>query len=33
VKMAFSCVGIELDFVGQNIDEKALIKSCSNPNY
>ena len=33
VKMAFCCVGIELDFIGQGIDEKAVVKSCSNPNY
>ena len=33
VKMAFACVGIELDFIDQGINEKAVVKSCSNPNY
>tara|TARA_B100002051_G_C16726309_1_gene635542 strand:+ start:375 stop:1472 length:1098 start_codon:yes stop_codon:yes gene_type:complete len=33
VKMAFSYVGIELEFKGKGIAEKAFVKSCSNPNY
>jgi len=33
VKMAFACVGIKLDFIGQGIDEKGVVKSCHNANY
>ena len=33
VRMSFAEVGIELDFVGKGIDEKAYVKSCSNPEY
>ena len=33
VKMAFSYVGIELEFRGSGVLEKAFIKSCTNPNY
>ena len=33
VKMAFQEVGIELEFKGKDVDEKAFIKSCSNPKY
>ena len=33
VKMAFAFVGVELDFIGQGIDEKAVVKSCDNSNY
>lgn len=33
VKMSFAEVGIELDFKGEGIDEKAYIKSCSNADY
>ena len=33
VKMAFKYVGIELDFRGKGIEEKAYIVSCSNSNY
>ncbi len=33
VKMAFNCVGIELDFKGNGVEEKAYIKKCTNPNY
>ena len=32
VKMAFACVGVQIDFIGQGIDEKAVVKSCDNPN-
>jgi len=33
VKMSFAYVGIELEFKGEGIDEKAYVKSCSNPEY
>jgi len=33
VKMAFNHIGVELEFSGQGINEKAKIKSCSSPNY
>tara|TARA_B110000003_G_scaffold143499_1_gene144711 strand:- start:1248 stop:2363 length:1116 start_codon:yes stop_codon:yes gene_type:complete len=33
VKMAFSHVGIEIEFIGKDIDEKGIIKSCNNPKY
>ena len=33
VKMAFGCVGIQLDFIGKGIDEVAIVKSCNNPKY
>ncbi len=33
VKMAFAHCGIELEFTGTGVDEKGLIKSCSNPDY
>ena len=33
VKMAFSHVGITLTFKGKGVNEKALIKKCSNSNY
>ena len=33
VKLAFHHVGIELDFNGKGINEKAFIKNCSNPKY
>jgi GDPmannose 4,6-dehydratase len=33
VKMAFHEVGIELEFIGTGVDEKGLVKSCSNPTY
>ena len=33
VKMAFGEVGIELEFIGNGIDEKAYVKSCSNPDF
>ena len=31
--MAFIHVGIEIEFKGKGIDEKAYVKSCSNPKY
>ena len=33
VKMAFGEAGIELEFTGEGIEEKAFVKSCSNDNY
>ncbi|MEC9303169.1 MAG: GDP-mannose 4,6-dehydratase [Bacteroidota bacterium] len=33
VKMAFRYVGIELDFSGSGLHEKATVKSCNNSNY
>ena len=33
VRMAFMELGIELEFVGEGINEKGLVKSCSNPDY
>ncbi len=33
VKMAFAQVGIVLEFVGTGIDEKGIVKSCSNGAY
>ena len=33
VKMAFSHIGVELEFTGEGINEVAKVKSCSNPEY
>ena len=33
VRMSFAYAGIELEFKGEGIDEKAYILSCSNPEY
>ena len=33
VRMSFAEVGIELDFKGTGIKEKAFVKSCKNPDY
>jgi len=33
VRMAFMELGIELEFVGEGINEKGLVKSCNNPDY
>jgi len=33
VRLAFKEVGIELEFVGEGVDEKAYIVSCSDDNY
>ena len=33
VKMAFAEVGVELEFTGSGIDEKAYVKSCFNSDY
>ena len=33
VRMAFAEVGIELEFKGTGVDEKAYVKYCSNPEF
>jgi len=33
VRMAFSYAGIEIEFKGEDVDEKAYVVSCSNPEY
>jgi GDPmannose 4,6-dehydratase len=33
VRMAFAEVGIELEFSGTGVDEKAFVVSCSNPEF
>lgn len=33
VKMAFDYVGVELEFQGVGVDEKAVVKACHNENY
>ncbi len=33
VRMAFGEVGIELEFIGHGVDEKAYVQSCSNPEF
>ena len=33
VRMAFSHIGVKLEFSGEGINEVAKIKSCSNPDY
>ena len=33
VRMAFGEIGVELEFQGANLDEKAFVKYCSNPDY
>jgi len=33
VKMSFAHVGIELEFKGEGVNEKGIVKSCNNPKY
>jgi len=33
VRMSFAEVGIELEFKGEGVDEKAYVKSCNDPKY
>ncbi len=33
VKMSFDCIGVELEFTGEGIDEKAIVTKCNNPLY
>ena len=33
VRMAFSHIGVDLEFIGKGVNEKAIIYKCNNPNY
>lgn len=33
VKMSFSEVGIDLDFIGEGVNEVAIVKQCNHPDY
>jgi GDPmannose 4,6-dehydratase len=33
VRMAFAYIGIELAFTGEGVEEKGIVKSCTNPDY
>jgi GDPmannose 4,6-dehydratase len=33
IKLAFNEVGIELNFTGEGVKEKAMVKACNNPAY
>jgi GDPmannose 4,6-dehydratase len=33
VRMSFAEAGVELDFKGEGVDEKAYVKKCNNPKY
>ena len=33
LRMAFAEAGVEVEFKGKGVDEKAFVKSCSDPNY
>ena len=33
VRMSFAEAGIELEFKGEGVDEKAYVKKCTNPDY
>ena len=33
VKMSFAEVGIDIDFIGEGVDEKGFVKSCNNTDY
>jgi GDPmannose 4,6-dehydratase len=33
IKMSFKHIGVELEFKGKGINEKAFIKVCANPKY
>jgi len=33
VRMAFAYVGIELEFTGEGVDEKGVVKACHKPEY
>ena len=33
VRMAFAEVGVELEFKGEGVDEKAVVVNCTNPEY
>jgi GDPmannose 4,6-dehydratase len=33
VRLSFAEVGVELEFKGEGVDEKAFVKACNNPDY
>jgi GDPmannose 4,6-dehydratase len=33
VRMSFAETGIELEFTGEGVEEKAIVKACANPDY
>lgn len=33
VRMTFAELGIEVDFIGEGVNEKGVVKSCSNPDF
>jgi GDPmannose 4,6-dehydratase len=33
VRMSFAEVGVELEFIGEGVDEKGFVKYCGNPDY
>jgi GDPmannose 4,6-dehydratase len=33
VKMSFDTVGIELEFKGEGVEERGIVKKCSDPEY
>jgi GDPmannose 4,6-dehydratase len=33
VRMSFAEVGVELEFKGEGVEEKAFVKACNNPDY
>ncbi len=33
VKMAFDCIGVEIEFSGEGINEKGIVSKCNNPLY
>jgi GDPmannose 4,6-dehydratase len=33
VKLSFAEVGIGLDFIGNGVEERAVVRSCNNPKY
>jgi GDPmannose 4,6-dehydratase len=33
VRMAFAYVGVTIEFIGSGVEEKGIVKSCTNPDY
>ena len=33
IKMSFAEIGVELEFKGEGVNEKAIVKKCNNPEY
>ena len=33
VKLGFKCIGIEIEFIGEGINEKGIVKKCLMPDY